>query len=479
MRKLTRSEKTKLIEKAKTLIIALLFFLCLFLGYRILRLYNAQANVEGALWGSNSSGAINNIDNNQYPLTIISELPHPEIMVINGPQGRTLIEASNRIFNNLASLGNQIIGELYTLRSDEVLNSSKDEWENATQSNSIYIKYPVERFSDFETVLYGLKDNSLAGKIKSYTKVLLSIDPKTPDITVFVLDHSRGNIIKSKLSTDAANAICESAKELANIQKKEYVFAHELNLDKPAGRDRATLDSMILISAEEEKASEIKVIIPKVYKAGLNFTKATDLTMGLINTFGYNPNTIRQYVSSDDSLMFVGETGSLILHPQGLIEYKALDAEDGIVLDKAGDGDLKSIMLNLCEMLERIMRISGINTNNADFTVKITNLPEAYRSAAKTEIAFDYFVDSKRIEFSDSYGIQATIENGNLVELKVQLKDIEKQNKQSFISNQMTAINDFYAKNKDYKKISNVYMVYKYKEANIELNAEWKIEGAK
>ena len=51
MKKRIRSEKNKLIERAKTLIIALLFLLCLLLGYRILQLYKTQTNVDRALWG--------------------------------------------------------------------------------------------------------------------------------------------------------------------------------------------------------------------------------------------------------------------------------------------------------------------------------------------------------------------------------------------------------------------------------------------
>ncbi len=475
MKKVTRNEKTKLIEKAKTFVIALLFLLCLFLGYRILRLYNAQANVESVLWGGNASDTVDAVDSGQYKLKVTDELPQPDLIAANSIRGRMLIEDNDKSF---AALSNQIIGELYGLKSDEIIGASKEEWEAAFNTDSVYVRYPVERFSDFEAALYGIKSNSISDKIQSYTQVLFAAE-SDKSVTVFVAEQNDGRFIKAKLDTDTAKSICGDINKLTDIEKKEYAFAYELNLDQPSNRERVMLDPMLLIPVGEEKAPEIQAAVPRVYKAGLNFTKATDLTVGLINTFGYNPNTIRQYVNSDDSIMFVGETGSLSLHPGGLIEYKALDAEDGVTLDKAGAGSLKNILTNLCGMLEKVMRISGINTNNADFTLKLTGMPKSYRSEVKTEIDFDYFINGNKLEFKDSYGVRAVLQKGNLVELRMQLKNIERQNKQEYMKDMLDTIDEFCAINKNYKRINRVYGVYRYEEGAAELNAEWKVEGAK
>lgn len=482
MRKLTRSEKTKLIEKAKTLIIVLLLFLCFFLGYRILRLYKAQANVENALWGGGGSGMTDVMDSSsQYELSIMSELSQPEMIVLNSVQGRNLLEdKGNETFDKLAKLSNQIIGEFYRLKSDEVLGSSKEEWKNVLKSNSLYIRYPDERFLDFEKALYGIKDTGISDKIKSYTKVLIMPDNGEAEaVTVFIEEQNGESVVKARLSTENAKSIIENIKKLPHSQKKEYVFAHELNLDREGDKDKTVLEPMLLIPAGDEKALGIEVTVPRLYRAGLNFTKATDLTVGLINIFGYNPNTIRQYVNSDDSIMFVGETGSLSLHPEGMIEYKALDAEDGVALGLADGEDFKNIIFNLCGMLEKVMRISGINTNNSDFTVKMTSIPESYQFSSKTEIGFDYFVEGKKLEFLDSYGIWAVIQKGNLIELKMQLKSIERQNKQSLMGDMLNAIDEFCIENVDCKKINHVYGIYKYEKGTTELKAEWKVEGAK
>ncbi len=481
MKTFTRIEKTRFIEKIKTLLIVGLLFLCLFFGYRILRLYRAQANIDSVLRGGLYTGTADIWNSGNYTLNIMSELPQPNAIIVNGSQGRTLLaDKEDEAFDSISDFANQILAELYGLKNDEVMTSSKEEWENAVKLNSIYIKYPVERFLNFESSLYEAKGSGLSNKIKSYTSILVvpSVDGEQA-VTVFIAEQNGDTVVKAELKTDIAKAVAEGIKKLDDNSKKDYAFACELNLDEASGRDKVVFDSMMLIPGTDEKAYEIKVTTPKIYKTGLSFTKVTDLTVGLINTFGYNPNTIRQYVNSDDSLMFVGETGSLSLHPKGLIEYKALDAEDGIPLDKTGGGDLKKSLYGLCEMIERVMKISGININNADFTVKLTNMPVDYKAISKTEIGFDYFIKDKKLEFLDTYGVWAVLQKGNLVELKMQLKDIEKQNKQSLMGGMLDEIDKFCAENKDCKKINSVYGVYRYEEDTAELKAEWKVEGAK
>ncbi len=476
MKKLVRSEKVKLVETAKTLVVVLLFFSSLFLGYRILRLYKAQANVEGAIWGSMGIGAEVMDSGNKARMDIISDRPQARIIAANRYNTRALIDEDSQIFEDLDSMANRLLGEVYQSKGEAVIAVDSEEWHNVLNSNSVYLRYPVTRYLSTETIFYGLKSGNPAGKIPSFEEVLVTYG-RGDTVSVYISQIDKEKILKADISGETARIFKEKAKKADFGDTKNYTFAHELNLDERGEKGKAVLDSTLLIPIKEEAVEDIAVNVPKLYKSGLNFTKATDMTLGLVNIFNYNPNTIRQYVNRDNSIMFVGETGSLSLRPNGLIEYKALDAEDGVPL--SGKKELADITSGLCAMIEKIMRTGGINTVNTDFKLKCTHMPANFRVTEKTEIGFDYFVKDKKLEFANSYGIWAVVQNGNLIELKMYLKDIEVLDQGTLMPGMFDAIDRFCADNPEYSKVRRAYGVYKHKEDGTELKAEWKLEGAR
>ncbi len=478
MKKLNRSEKLKLIEAAKTIIIVLLFFLCIFLGYRILRLYKTQTNMEGALWGSVGGSAEIMESGALSELKVVYDLPQPYVITSNTYTSRQMLNADSQNFDDIAKRINQLLGEAYSIKSENISAVDRKEWGNALAADSIYVKYPSPRFLSFETELYNVKLSGISGKVKSFEELIVLWDtPHAESISLLMADRDSENVFKISISGDKAKSFRERAEKISSGEEKKYVFAQELNLDEKGEKRKTILDSMLIIPVAEEMAQTVNISVPKLYKSGLNFTKATDLTLSFVNAFNYNPNTIRQYVGQDNSIMFVGETGSLNLHPDGLVEYKALDSEDGVPL--GGEKTSGSIVRGLCTLLEKVMRIGGINTAGADFSAKLTQMPQTFRFADKTELCFDYFVGDKRVEFSNGYGAWAVIQNGNLIELKMYLKNIERQGKDEIMSELFDVIDKFCAENPEIGEIRNAYGVYRYKEDAEDIEAEWKIEGVR
>ncbi len=479
MKKLIRSEKNKIIERAKTLIIVLLFLLCLLLGYRILKLYSAQTNVDRALWGGMNDGAEIIENSGSIELNVTCDRPRPQIITVNSYPSRTRLAADGQMFEIVSELADRLIGELYQMKGEQIASSSREEWQNALSSDSVYIKYPLVRYLSSDTAFYGLKSVGLQNSLKEFRELIIAYDKnEAAALTLIAADKNGENFVKARLEGDTASEFNKRAKRLDAGEHKDVVFAWELNLDKRSDRDKTALNSMLMLSTETEKAETVSIDIPRLYKSGLNFTGATDLTLGLINAFNYNPNTIRRYVNSDNSIMFVGETGSLGLSPEGLIEYKALDSEDGLTI--SSEEGLDDICLGLGSLMEKLMRISGINTANADFRVKITNAPQSYRFAERYELDFDYFVGDKRVVLSDMCGIRAVVQSGRLVELKMHLKDIRLQGgNEEETEKTIDAINRFCEANPECREIEDAYGVYVYTQTATDINAEWKIEGAR
>ncbi len=478
MRRLIRSEKLKLMEKAKTVLIVLLLFLCVFSGYRILRLYNAQTNDYSALWGSPSGSSEIMENGNTSRLSLISDTAEPALATLNTYSARKMIDHDSQAFQVLTELSNQLMIEAYRAKSEQISEVSVEEWQNALNSDSVYFKYPIERFVTGDIALLGEKSAGGIEKISRFSEVLLTYDKNRSNrVLLYIADDEQNIFLRVTLESDAAKAFNERASRLNPGDEKRLVFAWELELDKKSQDNRVALDSMLLIPVGEEKTADISISVPKLYMTGLNFTKATDLTLGLVNAFNYNPNTIRQYVGKDNSIMFVGETGSLNLHPDGLIEYKALDAEDGVPLST--EKNLTDIVHGLCTRLEKIMRIGGINVQGADYKVKLTAVPRIFRFEQKTEVCFDYFVDEKKVEFAEGSAITATLQKGKLVELKLHLADIEIQGKHTDLPVLFDAIDRFCAENSRYSTVKNACVVYPYQKDTEGIKPEWKIEGAR
>ncbi len=478
MKKLIRSEKNKLIERAKTLIIVLLFLLCLLLGYRILKLYNAQTNVDRAIWGGLSGGADIIENSGNVGLTVVCDRPQPQSITVNSYSARKRLAADSQMFDAISELSDGLIGELYMAKSEGVLLSNREEWQKALNSDSVYIKYPLVRNSGSDAAFYGMKSTNLQNSIREITQIIIAYDQSLDGtVMLFAADKNGENIVKTRLGGDNAEEFKKKAKKLDAGDKKEIVFAWELNLDKKTDKDKTALNSMLMLSAEEESAETVSIDVPRLYKSGMNFTGATDLTLGLVNAFNYNPSTIRQYVNSDNSIMFVGETGSLSLRPEGVIEYKALDSEDGVIL--SSNEGLGDICLGLGSMIEKLMRISGINTANADFEVKLTGVPQAYRFNERCGLEFDYFVGDKKVILADSCGIRAVVQRGRLVEMKMHLKDIRLRGEEEPMEKLFDAIDRFCETNPESREVSDAYGVYVYREDGADIKAEWKVEGAR
>ncbi len=478
MKKFTRSEKLKVLEAAKTILIVLLFLLCLFLGYRILNLYKAQTNVEGALWGSMGGSAEVMESGGNLDLKAVCDTPYPLAIAANTNTARKLIDSDSQMFEDISKLTNRLICEAYAEKNENIFISDMQNWYDALKTDSLYIKYPTSRFLNTESELYGVKPVGLWSRIKFFNEVIFVRDNNQKDAAeMLVIDCDRKNVIRIKLSDDKTAVLKEKTKKINLDEEKKYVFAWELNLDKNDESNRAALDPMLLMPVDEEDVQTISVSVPRLYKAGLNFTRTTDLTLGFVNAFNYNPNTIRQYVNQDNSIMFVGETGSLNLHPDGVVEYKALDAEDGVPL--SSEKNLDGIMRGLCAFLEKIMRIVGINTANADFSARLTEMPQSFKPDNVARLCFDYFVADKRVEFPDSYGISAVVKNGNLVELKMHLKNIQAGGGKSVMPALFDELDKFRTQNPELSKISDVYGVYKYSGEAEDIEAEWKLVGVR
>jgi len=477
-----RTEKKIWIERGKTALIFFLVFCCAYFLYLIFDIFKEQVSMDKIFWSSENISSVQPAQENSSNnvVTVYRHFSEPETILINGVNSHKKIPEDGQFRTEILEEINSKMQDLYFSDNKNVVVSDIAEWTNAIKESSLYIKYPCPRFTDFEEEFFAA-ENSISKYIKSYQDVVLTVGAVADTgVTAFVREYSTDKIIKIILDSES-KTLRDLIKSYQDDGQNPYMFAYELNLDENSitegVNDRVTLARMLLLPTGNLYTGGVRITVPRIYKGGVNFTTTTQVTEGLISIFGFNPNTIRQYSNSDGALMFVGETGSLSVHPKGRIEYKALGKNEGIPLTRNSQNTAAySIISGLSTLTESIFKTCGINEERHDAKLKITAFPQ---KGNKLNLSFDYYVDEYKVKFDDGAAVDAVVENGVITELKMLVKAIEKTEDKNENEEILRAIDRFCQENSDITKISEGRLVYEYKKGENETITVWEVQGVK
>ena len=477
MRKLTRNEKIKITERAKTFLIVLLACSCFASGYYVFDMYRDLDAVR-SFW--QSSDPVLTLDGqqteqgSQNTLKEFIKLSEPELILINKTNARAEIRATDEAFSEIAEVINLLIKGAYFIPEAEITLADIDEWKAAVKTESLYVRYAGPRSTVFEGEFYKAAQNALVSVIDVYEELCVVSDKKNGGVMVYIPDKDYKNIAKLKLTDNVGEKINLLIKS-ADTNSKAFAYAFEFNLDNRSEAEGKTRP-MLVVPTTEKSVVDIVVDVPRTYKTGLNFIKTTDFTMGLIDIFGYNQNTVRQYVNSEDVLIFVGETGTLSVYPDGYVEYRALDSNEGVELDSQSGNGVYGVTSKLINMIDSINTISGVLPELNVSSLKLSNLSITDVQTPAIRAEFDYYVDGCSVDFSNGPAITAIINGGVLTELKMHIKTFKKTESVTKMPAVLDKIGEFVAANPQTKLIGNAEPVYKFRQSDEEISAEWKIE---
>ncbi len=410
MKKLNRNEKAKLIEHIKTSLICVLFVCSLYFGYQIISLYRDQTINSDSWWGTNSSTvAEGDVLKGENSSEILQKLSAPQLIAVNFGDDRLVKDVTYDDFDSLAKEIDLLIMDAYSRSAENTQKVGENEWIQILGENSVFAQYSYSRSPVYENVLFNGKNQGIKNNIEAYNSVAILGDK------LFFKCLKTGNVTRVDLSRSI---------DVKGISKSGNAgkFAYELELNQPGG---TIVNRDVLLLTESLAPRELKVSVPRVYTAGLNYTKVTEFTSGIINIFGYNPNTIRQYVGEDGSLIFVGETGTLSMSPNGILEYKALGKTEGINLSLSQKGQKGAVIYNLYGIVESILAKSGLDAENRAFDISLTQIPTSIDVDTTLIYRLDYFADGIRVELGDGAGVYALVENGILTDFRMNIKDID------------------------------------------------------
>lgn len=465
MRKFTRSERNAMIEKSKTWIIVLLCLCCLYFSMAVLDLYKGQISM-GTFWGGNKNAVSlpQGTDNStQNVVNKFWQLSRPEtILAVSGGE-RRIVKKSDPDYQQIFEKINVTMRDIYSVRVDGILASNEEQWRNCLTEDSVYVKFITPRDTAFESLFYGVSDSGLRGAIEACGEIVFVPDRDLKSaMTVYIKDTENGKIVRVAMQTDTE--IFKNAINASIGRGREFSFGFEADTDG--------LASQFIVPAGEVETNNILIRVPRVYKTGISFTKATEVTTGLINLFGYNPNTVRQYEDTDGALIYVGETGSLRLHPNGRIEYKALSESEGVPIATAGSSSASaySMVAGLSDMIDKIYTIGGVMDEKHNAELKITDFGQG-------GMTFDYFVDGIKVSIGDETAVSAIVKNGVLTEFRMCIKTIEKTENLTLNPSALTAVQEYRKNNPGVKTVSDGELIYIYNGDDNETSAVWDIRG--
>ncbi len=465
MKKFTRSERNKAIEKGKTVAIVLMCLCCIYLASAVLKLYRGQVSLD-SLWGWNKAGLgfSQSADNiTQNVVNTYWQLSRPHTILSVSGDDRVIVRESDADYSQLVEKINVIMRDMYFVDADGVLASSEEQWKTCLTEDSVYVKFVSPKNTAFESLFYGAANGGITGAIENCHEMVLVPDPDSKSVlTVYLRDAQSGKIVRAAMQTDT-----QSLKNVigAAVEKgREFSYGFEAGVEGLAAAFSATL--------AETETSNIRINVPGLYKNGINFTKITEVTSGLINIFGYNLNTIRRYEDANGTLIYVGETGSLKMHPNGRIEYKAISESEGVRIAPAGSSPASaySVVAGISAMIDRIYSISGIKDENHQAELRITN-------CGQEGMTLDYFVDGIKVAMSDGAAVSAVVKNGVLTDFKMWVKVVEKTENSTTLPAALTAVREYQSNNPDVKNIEDGQFIYYYDGDGNETSASWDIRG--
>ncbi len=475
MKKITRSQRKALIEKGKTVLLVALCVCCAVLLNRVLNLFDEQNESGGVFWNQEDVD-FGNKAGNENTVSRFRSMAAPEKLIIEHSKGKYLFDASDEEYAKLVELVETTVKEVYSYDKTEFRRSDIKDWEKALGGKVLYVKFPCAHRTDFEAQALSADSDGFPSVVTAYSELLFV--PRAEDLGITVLVRARETeeffSVETGLSSRFLN---ETIEKLVAEERNNCVFAGELNLDKEED-GKVFLESELVLPVDEMMVENIVSRIPETYLAGIDFTETTEFAVNLMSVFGYNPNTIRQYADNNGKLIFVSETGTVSVSPDGLVEYKALTADDGISLATSGKNGNNgySVVEGLSKFNRNIMGVSGLGDERNAAKLGFVVFPEVQNSTEMT-VKLDYYVDNCRVKLGEGYAVEAQIKNGILVEYRIRIKAISKTDSKTDCGDVFSAIDDFCEKNPDCKKITDCWPVYEVLQDEEETSAVWGIKG--
>ncbi len=470
-----RYRRRAVYETVKTVVICLL---CVSTVYMTFKLVDMHGNSDALLSpGGDPANVMSSELTTENILENYLDFSEPELVIINKGEKRGELKKSYGGYEKIMDFANKVMQSIHSSGAQYSRVSSDTVRKALMMANTVYIKYPYLRAAEMDAQFFQIKDSAFVKNAVAYSQVFLLPDTTSGKVMVYIISEDNpGEMLKIQTESFAAT-LQELINNLDYINEKEYAFAAELNLDKAETQNDngnlLVLDSMIPIPLSGMVTNTVTADIPWEYTNTLNFTQATDYSAGLMEIFSYNPNTIRQYVDKDGVLTFVSKKGTLSMNPGGVLQYKALDQQEGVVFATGNDNSLYSSTAGVIKTVKKIMGLCYAGMSDEDTDIKFTEITKESENILVFKL--DYFVNGHKVRMNSGSAIEVKVHSGVMTELKMHIKFFNVLGKTVENKTLISAIDEMFAGGGTSRYIKSAHLVYEYTDAGKEMSTKWEI----
>lgn len=271
---------------------------------------------------------------NQPYLTPMESLAKPRLLVVTNGESRGVYynsdvsyrpyyESVNTFFKAVladesALMMSTIVGEeewYDVLRNDELLDT-----------RSIYIAYSTAFSPRLFAQVIGTEHTWLSDKVSTLQEFILApVDASGEDVLLYIRNPEDNTISKFYIRYPKKGELYGRISEMD--ENLGYSYAFELNLhDSNVGigggvEQKVVMDPLLLISPFSTESVAITGTNPVASEGDMD---------ALLSAFDYRERGINRYTGTDGTLHIVENYGSISIHPDGLVEYYAVDEEKGV-----------------------------------------------------------------------------------------------------------------------------------------------------
>jgi len=403
-------------ESFKTIILVLLVFSSIILTVN--KWFSEKLWPDGYNFFSNFANFFSSDEQSTSKSYYLSKenISNPAKIIINNKEKRSIYKHTSEEYNSILSPVKEILKN--GLAEEKAENGDSEIWKSALKGSSIYISYPIDYdVKTFSAIMdshindFGISNmqefiivagDSITGKPHLLVKDSSS-DEKIADITLGIN------------SVEIDKLILEYAKSSAG----ENPYSFELNFDKTNDsiEQKIIIEPQVVLSIGQASLPTLATIN---YFEDINENRT--LYTRFLKAFGYNTTNLRKNVNIDNSIVFAENYSSIVMHPDGYLEYHSLDSSKGIAI---GSDHAPTFYNTFIDCIEFVNNIWDIACSDLNMNINLSSVSGVNQNSFKLTI--DYYANGMEVVSNlpktDSHdklnhAIEVTVENSKIVSYK-------------------------------------------------------------
>lgn len=407
----------------------------------------------------------------------------PEYIVVNKEGNRDILYSGTEDYTEVCGPAMNIIKGMYDKITAQTVISDTSVWKNMLSVNSALMHFPADIDPEFWMQFLGINESHVTENIDTFSDVLIVTGlPEQENALIYIKEAKTEEIVRFETSLPIKE-LNKVIKSLENITDKNYAFGYELKLDSYSGNS-TVISSMLTIPLVNIETPKIEARVPENFSQKLREVGQNELSTNVLSIFGCDPSTVRSYTDTENSRIFLGTDRRIALSSDGIIEFLASGAENGIDITggtvQTESNSLYVAISGTFKIILGMFEITGTDIKNADYEIKLTGMSCSDDRQSEIRLNFDYYINGLVMEYVDEPGahaIEAVISDGRLVSFKMELKNFVKTGETVSNKQLITAIDEYCSRHRNEENIYiyDGYLYYGYKKNNEHMQTDWAV----